>query len=72
MACHGGGEGPMIQYTPDLFGWMENQIIMIEDFSYAGMDYTDDPNMPLLDAMQWGDLGKNFTLRFLQKCHPKT
>jgi len=43
---------------------MENQIIMIEDFSYASMDYTGDSDMPLLDGMQWGDLGKNFTLWF--------
>lgn len=61
MARHIGGEGPMILYTPDFFGWMECQIIMIEDFLYAGMYYTDDPYMPLPVGMKWGDLGKKFT-----------
>lgn len=62
MAHHRGGKGPTIRYTPDFFGCMENQIIMIEDFTYAGMDYIGDPDMPLLAMMQWGDLGKKFTL----------
>lgn len=47
MAPHGGGEGPTIRFTTDLFEWMESQIIMIEDFPYAGMDYIGDPAMPL-------------------------
>jgi len=38
MACHGGGEGQMIRYSPYFFGWLESQIIMIEYFPYADMD----------------------------------
>jgi len=38
MACHGGGEGKMIRYSPYFFGWLESQIIMIEYFPYADMD----------------------------------
>jgi len=62
MACHRRGKGPKIQFTSDFFGSLENQIIMIEDFPYIGMDYTSDLDMPLPIGIQWGDLGKNFTL----------
>lgn len=61
MARHGGGEGPMIRYTHDLFVWLEHQIIMIEDFLYASIDCTCDPDIPLPIGMQCSDLGKNFT-----------
>lgn len=58
MAHHGGGEDPTIRFTPNFFEWMESQIIMIEEFLYAGMDYTRDLDMPLPLGMQWGDRGE--------------
>lgn len=61
MAHHRGGDGPTVLYTYDLFGWMERQIIMINDFPYVGMDYMSDLEIPLLVGIQWGDLGQNFT-----------
>lgn len=51
MAHHRGGDGPTIWYTPDFFKWMENKIIMIEDFPYTGMDYTGDLDMPFPTRM---------------------
>ena len=58
---HYGGDGPVVKCTPKFFVWLVQQIIMIKDFPYAGMDYRGDPNIPLPAGMQWGDLGKNFS-----------
>jgi len=51
MAHHRGGEGPTIRYTHDFFRWLECQILMIQDFPYAGMDYMGDIDMPILTRM---------------------
>jgi len=47
MAHHGVGDGPIVRYTPSFFRWLDHQIIAIEDYPYTGMDYTDDPYIPL-------------------------
>ncbi len=47
MAHHRGGEGPMIWYTLDSFGWLKNKIIMIGDFPNECMNYTGDLDMSL-------------------------
>ena len=31
---------------------------MIEDYAYAGTDFTSQPNLPLLPGGKWGDIGK--------------
>ena len=31
---------------------------MVEDYAYTGMDFTEDPDLPLLPSRQWGDIGK--------------
>lgn len=36
MIRHGGGEGPTVRFTPNFFEWLENHIIMIKYFLYAG------------------------------------
>jgi hypothetical protein len=40
MSHHGGG--PIISYGPIFFKWMRKQLIMIEDYAYAGMDFQGD------------------------------
>ena len=71
MACHGGGEGPMIRYTPEFFESLENKIIVIKDFLYVCMDYTSDPYMTLLAGMYWVNLSKNSNFGFFFFWHPK-
>lgn len=29
----------------------------VDEYCYTGMDYHDDPNLPLLADAQWGDIG---------------
>ena len=31
---------------------------MIEDYAYAGIDFTGDPDLPLPLGEQWGDIGE--------------
>ena len=31
---------------------------MVEDYAYAGTDFTGDPDLPLPLGGQWGDIGK--------------
>ena len=31
---------------------------MVEDYAYAGMDFTRDYDLPLALGRQWGDIGK--------------
>ena len=31
---------------------------MVEDYTYAGIDFTEDPNLPLPPGGQWGDIDK--------------
>ena len=41
---------------------------MVEDYSYAGTDFTEDPDLPLPPGGQWGDIGeKQETLKWM-KC----
>ena len=42
------GEGPIRHYFDDgFFDWLNSQIIMIEDYPYAGMNFTGDPELAL-------------------------
>ena len=31
---------------------------MVEDYAYTGMEFTEDPKLPLPPSGQWGDIGK--------------
>ena len=42
MAHHGGG-GPKVVYGTYFFCWLRGQLLMIEDYSYEGEDFWDDP-----------------------------
>ena len=42
------GEGPVRHCFDDgFFDWLDSQIIMIEDYPYAGMNFTGDPELVL-------------------------
>ena len=59
MACH--VAGPIVRYDDTFFDWLRGQVLMIEDYAYAGLDFHGDPDLALLEDAQWGNLGKKHT-----------
>ena len=57
MACTGDG-GTKVNYKNPFFCWLDDQILMIEDYAYTGTDFQGDPYLPLLADSQWGDISK--------------
>ena len=56
MARTGGGIFK-VKYDTRFFHWLDDQILMIEDYAYVGTDFKGDPNLPLPPSAQWGDIG---------------
>ena len=44
-------------YPANFFPWWRWQIIAIEDYPYAGIDFRGDPDMPLPPGSAYGDIG---------------
>ena len=57
MARTGAGRG-RVKFGDPLFRWLWDQMLMVEDYAYAGTDFTGDPDLLLLPGGQWGDIGK--------------
>ena len=67
MACIGAVRG-RVKFGDLFFIWLWDQILMVEDYTYAGMDFTGDPDLPLPPGGHWGDIGnKQKTLKWM-KC----
>ena len=47
MAHHPEEGTEVVQFTPEYFHWLENQVFAIQDFPYAEVDYRGDPDMAL-------------------------
>jgi hypothetical protein len=62
IALHGGG--PIISYDRKFFKWVKTQLIMIEDYTYAGVDFQEDPDLVLPEGYQWSDAGKKKIFSF--------
>jgi hypothetical protein len=60
--------GPIIKYDDTFFDWIQSQMLMVDDYAYAGLDFRGDPDLVLSEDAQWGDLGKKYTHFFLFKC----
>jgi hypothetical protein len=56
MARHGGVH--IVKYDDVFFQWLRTQLLMVEHYAYAKVDFHGDPNMALPDESQWGDIGK--------------
>ena len=54
----GGGEVPRNAFDDDFFAWWEQQIIAIDDYPYAGLDFRGDPDLVLPPDAAWGEIGK--------------
>ena len=42
--------------------WLDRQVIFVEDWPYAGMDFRGDPDMPLPAGEHWDDGGKTLDI----------
>ena len=57
MARTGAGKGK-VKFGDPFFRWLRDQILMVEDYAYAGMNFSENPDLPLPLGGQWGDIGK--------------
>ena len=55
MARHGGGGGPRVEYGVVFFHWLRGQTLMVEDYAYAGIDFSNEPDLPLLEGDHWDE-----------------
>jgi hypothetical protein len=53
--------GPIIKYDDTFFDWLQPQMLMVDDYAYAGLDFRGDMDLALPEDAQWGDLGKKDT-----------
>jgi hypothetical protein len=53
--------GLIVRYDNRFFYWFQGQMVMIEDYAYAGLDFRGDPDLVLPEDAQWGDIGKKST-----------
>ena len=51
-------------YPTNFFPWWQRQIVAIDDYPYAGIDFCGDPNMPLPPEVTYGDIGNESQTHF--------
>ena len=44
-----------MSWRPEFFGWLRRQLIVVEDWPYAGTDFTGDPDLPLPEGEDWDE-----------------
>ena len=47
-----------VKFGDPFFRWLRDHILMVEDYSYTSIDFSEDPDLPLPSGRQWGDIGK--------------
>ena len=57
MAHIGAGRGK-VKFSDPFFRWLRDQLLMVEDYAYAGTEFSGDPDLLLPPSGQWGDIGK--------------
>ena len=45
--------------------WLRNQLLMIEDYSYKGEDFSEDLELPLLEGEEWDDQGNKDAINYV-------
>ena len=58
----------MEAFDDDFFAWLSWQIPMIEDYPYAGIDFSRDPEMPVPPGEVRGEIGKSPLVLFFFVC----
>ena len=46
-------------FDDDFFAWLSRQIPAIEDYPYAGIDFSRDPKIPMPSGDERGEMGKS-------------
>ena len=46
------------KYGSAFFHWLEDQLLMVEDYAYRGTNFRGYPDLPLPAGAQWGDISK--------------
>ena len=54
--------GPIIKYNDVFFDWLRTQMLMVDDYAYAGLEFQGDLDLVLPEGSQWGDIGKKYIL----------
>ena len=44
-----------MSWRPEFFIWLRRQLIMVEDWPYAGTNFTGDPDLPLIEGEEWDE-----------------
>ena len=57
MARIGAGRGK-VKFSDPFFRWFRDQLLMVEDYAYACIDFNGDPDLPLPPGGKWGDISK--------------
>ena len=57
MARTRAGRGK-VKFGDPFFRWLRDQLLMVEDYAYARIDFNGDLDLPLPLGGQWGDIGK--------------
>jgi hypothetical protein len=53
---------PIVKYNNVFFDWLRPQLLMVDDYAYAILDFRGDPDLVLPEGSQWGNLGKKHIL----------
>ena len=54
----GGSEVPWTTWDDEFFQWWREQIIVVDDYPYAEMDFRGDPDLVLPPGAAWGTVSK--------------
>ena len=46
-----------VNFGDPFFRWLRDQMVMVEDYAYAGTDFTGDPDLPL---PSWRAVGRHW------------
>jgi hypothetical protein len=63
MRRHGGGRVPT-PYNEDFFYWLQRQVIALDDYPYAGIEFRGDPDMPLPPGAAYRDIGMSIFFKY--------
>ena len=64
VATTGGGR-TIEAFDDKFFAWFSRQIPVIENYPYAGIDFSIDPEIPVPLGEEWGEMGKFGSIFFL-------
>ena len=64
VMCRLGGGRVANPYPAEFFPWWWRQLITIDDYPYAGIEFCGDPGMPLPPGVAYGDIGKESQTHF--------